>query len=69
MTVITTPIASALSRVSFVAALAAMAILDSPATAHKTPVTPDDHRLSICLYPKMASIFVMTHSNSPLPPQ
>jgi len=38
---VTTPIASALSRVSFVTALAAMAILDSPATAHKTPVTPD----------------------------
>ena len=37
---VTAPIASALSRASFVAALAAIAVVDSPAVAHKTPVTP-----------------------------
>ena len=38
---ITTPFASALSRVSLVAALAGIAVMASPATAHKTPVTPE----------------------------
>ncbi len=37
----TTTLASALSRASLVAALAAVAVIVSPATAHKTPVTPE----------------------------
>ena len=37
---VTTPLASALSRASVVAALAAIAVAVGPAAAHKTPVTP-----------------------------